>query len=182
MSFQAGCGFITFGSQIVVLQEFCRPALSLFLLFRQTTRRFHPSSSQFLHQSGLISFSNGSFSYVAANYDTLVNGVLEANNLIGYTNGWFVVPVLAGAALFFQQRITAKQNPQMQQQQQQMAMMNWMMPIFSVWICTTSNTAFALYWTVSNLYAFAQNFAITAIERAKEKRNAPKVIKEGEAS
>ena len=39
-------------------------------------------------------------------------------------------------------------------------LMKWFFPLFSLWICASSNAAFALYWVASNLIAMAQNTLI----------------------
>ena len=55
-------------------------------------------------------------------------------------------------------------------------MMLWIFPIFSIWICATSNTAFALYWFISSLYAFTQMKVVDLIKKAKAKRQQVSVV------
>jgi membrane protein insertase Oxa1/YidC/SpoIIIJ len=40
--------------------------------------------------------------------------------------------------------------------------MKYFFPLFSVYICLTSNAAFALYWVVSNIIATTSTIAINA--------------------
>ena len=78
----------------------------------------------------------------------------------GY-NGFFILPLLSGVSQFFFSKLTEMQNPQPtpaanangQQQPNTGAFMKWFFPIFSVWICSSSTAAFAMYWVVSNLFS-----------------------------
>ena len=38
--------------------------------------------------------------------------------------------------------------------------MKWFFPIFSLWICASSNAAFALYWVVTNIFSLVTNLLI----------------------
>jgi len=69
------------------------------------------------------------------------------------TNGWFILPVLAGVTQFFQMKYMST-DPNQQQQKGLM----YFFPIFSVYITATYNSAFSLYWVVSNLYSIVQQF------------------------
>ena len=48
--------------------------------------------------------------------------------------------------------------------------MKWFFPLFSLWICSTSNASFSLYWMTSNLIAMVQTFAINKYLDMKEKK------------
>ena len=66
-----------------------------------------------------------------------------------------------------------KQNPQQAQMQGGTGkMMLYFFPLFSVYICATSNSAFAIYWLVSNLFTMGLTFIQNAYYKNKEK-NAP---------
>lgn len=155
------------------------PSAVNFLSFVQTnTTYITPQAMHMLSNANLINFDyvNGILSATNAAgtsavpaYDSLVNKVLTDNNVLGYNNGWFILPVLAGATLFIQQKITMKQNPQ-QQQQQGGAFMLWFFPIFSIFICATSNAAFSVYWLIANVYALAQILVLNYIYKMREKK------------
>ena len=117
-----------------------------------------PQSLAIMQSKGLLEFSSTGMNITSA-YDSLVNGIIAANGKAGHNNGWFILPLLSGAGLFYQQWVQQKNNPAMAEQQGG-AMMLWFMPIFSVYICWISNAAFALYWVVSNLYAIVQMFIV----------------------
>ena len=38
--------------------------------------------------------------------------------------------------------------------------MKWFFPIFSVWICATSNAAFSIYWMAANVIQIVQQLAV----------------------
>ena len=90
-------------------------------------------------------------------------------------NGLLILPVLAGLS----QLLMTKINPQAAGQQpaapgQQAGMGNFMkyfFPLFSVYICLTSNAAFALYWVTSNLIATAMSYGINIYYDRKEIQN-----------
>ena len=50
---------------------------------------------------------------------------------------------------------------------------------FSVFICATSNTAFALYWFVSSLYAFSQMKVVDLVKRQRRKNRKFLLLKAG---
>ena len=119
------------------------------------------------------------------------------SNLIQYTNGLFILPLMAGASQFLMTQImNGKQKkdqdknavPTVQQKEAEDAaaatnamnspMMKWFFPIFSIWICATSNAAFSIYWMAANVIQIVQQLAVNAwFERqdAKaENQNQPK--------
>ena len=92
-------------------------------------------------------------------------------NVFQYGNGLFILPILAGASQFLMTKImNGKQTPeqkeaQQAQQQDQTNPMNspvmkWFFPLFSVWICATSNAAFSIYWMAANVIQIVQQLAV----------------------
>ena len=84
-------------------------------------------------------------------------------------NGLFILPLLAGASQFLMTTImNGKQSPEQKQaahEQQQSNPMNspvmkWFFPLFSVWICATSNAAFSIYWMAANVIQIVQQLAV----------------------
>ena len=166
------------------------PSAESFLSYVQSNQTFiQPQTLELLKSQGLLDFSSGVMQVPADTYNALTTEILKANgywntatNAVTNMNGYLILPALAGVALFLQQKFNpaAAQNAMMgataQTQEQQEAqgctnkMMMWMMPIFSVFICATSNTAFALYWFVSSLYAFGQMKVVDLIKKAKAKK------------
>lgn len=133
-----------------------------------------PQTLAIMQSNGLLDFTSTGLNITPA-YDSLVNGIIAANGKAGHNNGWFILPLLSGVGLFFQQWIQQKSSPAMAEQQGG-AMMLWFMPIFSVYICWISNAAFALYWVVSNLYALGQMFIVNKVLDNKQAKLNQNVI------
>ena len=95
-------------------------------------------------------------------------------------NGLFVLPILSAVSQFIMTKLTEAQNPQSapaanangQQQPNSSAFMKWFFPLFSLWICASSNAAFALYWVVTNLFSLVTNQLINWKLNADEKKAA----------
>ena len=92
-------------------------------------------------------------------------------NLFQYGNGLFILPLLAGGSQFFMTKLmNGKQTPEQKEMQQaQQAdqsnpmnspVMKWFFPLFSVWICATSNAAFSIYWMAANVIQIVQQLAV----------------------
>ena len=104
------------------------------------------------------------------------------SNLFRYSNGLFILPLLAGASQFFMTQImngkkkdkNADKNavPTVQQKEESAAadaanamnnpMMKWFFPLFSIWICATSNAAFSIYWMAANVIQIVQQLVVNA--------------------
>lgn len=98
-------------------------------------------------------------------------------------NGLLILPLLSGVT----QVLMTKLNPTMQQPQAQPAgqgqqssagmnnFMKYFFPLFSVFICLSSNAGFALYWSAINLFATGQSILIN---KYLEKQDAKAVVAE----
>ena len=88
-------------------------------------------------------------------------------------NGWFIWPLLAGGTTFLSSWIMQKNQPKpaaatdsngqpsaATQAQSTNKMMLYLMPAMSVFFCLTSNTAFAIYWTISNVVSTFTNLLL----------------------
>ena len=83
-------------------------------------------------------------------------------------NGFFILPILSAATQFLM--TIGQPQPQAQEGQPNSgAFMKWFFPIFSLWICSSYNAVFAIYWVASNIIAGAQNLIINWILDSKEK-------------
>ncbi len=104
-------------------------------------------------------------------------------------NGLLILPVAAGLS----QLLMTKINPQMSGQTQAPAttgasgaqtpgmgnFMKYFFPLFSVYICLTSNAGFALYWVTSNLVATGMTFLINRYFDRKELQASGEIHQEG---
>lgn len=101
-------------------------------------------------------------------------------------NGLLILPILSGVT----QWLMTKLNPAMQDQANQQqnnqkngsmnAFMKYFFPIFSVFICLSSNAGFALYWVTINMFATAQSIWINRYLEKKDARE--KALTEGEGN
>lgn len=97
----------------------------------------------------------------------ITNLSIYANN-----NGWFVLPILAAVTQYLatltqpQAASADPNNPQAGSAK----FMKYFFPLFSLWICSSYNAIFALYWVVSNIFAWAQSIVMNKIFESKEKQ------------
>ena len=89
-------------------------------------------------------------------YKALVQPILDVYP--GVANGWFVLPLLAGGSMLLQQFIMKKLNPAMANAPGMGNTFMYVMAAVSVFFCVTSNTAFSIYWLVSNIMAIFTQF------------------------
>nr|MBR4279866.1 membrane protein insertase YidC [Clostridia bacterium] len=81
-------------------------------------------------------------------------------------NGLFILPILSAVSQLLMSKLTEQKNPQPtanangQQQPNSGAFMKWFFPLFSLWICASSNAAFALYWVITNIFSLFTNLVI----------------------
>ena len=77
-------------------------------------------------------------------------------------NGLFILPILSAATQFLASKFMGTNTPQPtdQKQNSNQQMMKWMFPLFSLWICATSNAGFALYWVFANIIQVIQQLVI----------------------
>ncbi len=72
----------------------------------------------------------------------------------GYNNGWFILPVLAGALGLLSSWISMKGQPQNAANEQAQAtskIMMYMMPVMFFIACLSANAAFSIYWVFSSV-------------------------------
>lgn len=71
-------------------------------------------------------------------------------------NGLFILPLLAGVSQFASSKLLSRSQPSTAQTQSTNQMMTWFFPLFSVFICATSNAAFSIYWVAINIIQIVQ--------------------------
>lgn len=104
-----------------------------------------------------------------------VNLILFEMTIYTIPNGYFILPILTFISQFFSSQIMTNQQQQAQSGQQQAgtgAFMKWFFPLFSVYICASSNAAFSLYWVASNVVAMIQQVAFKWYFEAQDKKAA----------
>ena len=111
-------------------------------------------------------------------------------NLIKYANGLFILPLMAGASQFLMTKIMNGQQKKKEQKQETVPakpeddsaaaaanamnspMMKWFFPLFSVYICATSNAAFSIYWMAANVIQIVQQLAVNYWFDRQDKKEA----------
>ena len=136
-----------------------------------------------------IDWGTGNFLNVPMNF-VIFNFTLRFptsfSALLHNANGLFILPVLAGVSQLFMARFnqtTPQPTPEQQAQSAQngadanaqmnpmnSGMMKWFFPIFSLYICASSNAAFALYWMAVNVLSIGQNILYNKYFDYKDKQ------------
>lgn len=156
------------------------PTATSFVTFVQTNASYiTPQSLHMMSHSGLLNFDMINGLQAGADYSTLSTGILQYNKLADasgplYTNGWFILPLLAGVSLFVQQKLTMGQTPQAGNSK----FMLWFFPLFSIWICATANTAFSIYWLFANLYALGQSLIVNWYYKRRDEKQKQGITQE----
>ncbi len=94
-------------------------------------------------------------------YNKLVAPILAQYE--GYTNGWFILPLLAGVTTYLSSWVMQKNQPKSADPAAGGNMgktMLYVMPVMSVVFCLTANSAFAVYWTISNIISLGVNLLL----------------------
>ncbi len=74
-------------------------------------------------------------------------------------NGWFVLPLLSMVTQLVMQKLTMKSSNMDPAQAGSSNVMMYVMLFMSLYFCASYNAAFALYWTVANVYAIVEQLA-----------------------
>lgn len=95
-------------------------------------------------------------------------------------NGLFILPVLSAVSQYFASKFMSagQAAPSTEQQQSTNKFMQWFFPIFSLWICATSNAGFALYWVFINIIQVGQQWIIGKIIDKQDAASAAAKIEE----
>lgn len=87
---------------------------------------------------------------------------LSVNPTFGF-NIYIIIPILTFVFSFFSTKIIRKftyQPEQTQEMQGSMAMMDWTMPLLSVWISFSVPAAIAIYWIIQNILSAVQQILL----------------------
>lgn len=83
-------------------------------------------------------------------------------SIYAHNNGWFILPILAAVTQYLMtlsQPQTAAADPNNPAASTN-KFMKYFFPLFSLWICSSYNAIFALYWVVSNVFAWMQGLVM----------------------
>lgn len=88
-------------------------------------------------------------------------------------NGYFILPVLAAVTQFLM-TLTQPQTPTAGADGNPAAgtgkFMKWFFPIFSLYICSSYNAGFSIYWVMANLISWGQGLVLNKIFDEQEKK------------
>ena len=87
-------------------------------------------------------------------------------------NGWFVLPLLSVASQLLMQKLTMQTQQMDPSQQGTQKTMTYVMTFMSLYFCAIYNSAFALYWVVSNVYAIAEHIAFDRYFKLQDRKAA----------
>ena len=107
-----------------------------------------------------------------------VNLIIAQLEIYAKNNGWFILPVLAAVT----QLLMTKTQPQPASADPSQAgtnkFMMYFFPLFSLWICSSYNALFSLYWVVSNVFAWIQSVILNKVFEKMDKAE-KETVKEG---
>ena len=100
------------------------------------------------------------------------NLMITSFSIMREFNGLFLLPILSAVSQLAMTKLTPQQTPTDASQASTGKFMNWFFPLFSLWLCSSYNGAFALYWVTSNVIAIVQTYAINKYLDKKEQHEA----------
>ena len=102
-----------------------------------------------------------------------INLLITQVNLVKDYNGLMLLPILSAVSQIAMTKLTGSQGPQQDQTQATTGkFMMWFFPIFSLVLCFSYSSAFALYWVSGNVVSMVQTLVINKVLDDKEKNKA----------
>ncbi len=101
-----------------------------------------------------------------------VNLLIAQLDIYANNNGWFILPILAAVTQYLM-TISQPQTAPADGNNSAASTNNFMkyfFPLFSLWICSSYNALFSLYWCVSNLFAWVQSIVLNKVFDNMEKK------------
>ncbi len=141
-----------------------------------------PQALNFADRDAMMAFINDVVTpFIAseayAPYVAPINGLGNLNilGIIRFTifqhgNGWFALPILSILTQIFMQNLSMKQMDPAQAGSSKT--MLYMMTFMSLYFCAIYNSAFALYWVVSNIYAIIETVAFNKYFEQQDRKAA----------
>ena len=104
-------------------------------------------------------------------------GNLSILGLIRFTiyehgNGWFILPIVSVLTQILMQNMTMAQTMQANPQAGSQKTMLYVMTFMSLYFCAIYNSAFALYWVISNIYALVEHIAFDKYFKLQDRKAA----------
>ena len=143
-----------------------------------------PQALQFADRNAMMTYVNEVVApFIASDayapYVAPITGLGNLNilGIIKFTinkfgNGWFILPLISVISQIFMQNMTMKNTQMDPNQAGTSKTMLYMMTFMSLYFCEIYNSAFALYWVISNLYAIVENIGFTKYFEAQDRKAA----------
>ncbi len=135
-----------------------------------TAESFAPANLQNSVQLVYNTLLSGNAAYkdaLSASGGWTFNLLITTLTVVKEYNGYMLLPILSAVSQVLMTKITGGQQNQAQGTNDQAAMtgkmMTWFFPIFSLVICFSYSSAFALYWVMGNLVSMIQTLIINRI-------------------
>lgn len=93
-------------------------------------------------------------------------------SIISEPNGWFILPALSMVSQIFMQKLTMRNMTMDPAQAGSQNTMMYVMLFMSLYFCASYNSAFALYWVVSNVYAIAEQIGFNRYFASQDRKAA----------
>ncbi len=100
-----------------------------------------------------------------------INLVFTQITIFAHNNGYFILPVLAAVTQYLMTLTQPQTAPSADPSNPAAGtnkFMKWFFPIFSLYICSTYNAGFSIYWVMANLISWAQGLVLNKIFEAQE--------------
>ena len=104
-----------------------------------------------------------------------INLIFFNLNIYAHHNGWFILPVLAAVTQLLMTLTQPQQPAANEQAAKSNKIMMYFFPIFSLFICSSYNAAFAIYWVAANVFAWVQGIYFNRLF-AKQEAAAQEVV------
>ena len=135
-------------------------------------------TAQTISSDTIFTALQGSAAYAAemATWSTMpeVNLVFLKLTIYAHNNGFFILPLLAGITQYLM-TLTQPQTPSASMDTagnpaaSTNKFMKWFFPFFSLYICSTYNAGFSIYWVMANLISWAQGLVLNQVFDAQDK-------------
>ena len=98
-----------------------------------------------------------------------VNLIIAQVKIYANNNGWFILPVLSAVTQYLM-TLTQPQQASANGQNSTGQFMKYFFPLFSLWICSSYNALFSLYWVISNVFAWIQSIVLNKVFENMDKK------------
>lgn len=111
--------------------------------------------------------------YKSFNVFLNIGKITYPSNWSLYVNGYYILPILAGVTQVLSTKLQPS-TPSSGEETGTGKFMKWFFPIFSVWICISSNAAFAIYWVFVNVWSIISSYGVNFYLEKKDKADSAK--------